>query len=193
MKIKSFYMIILIPLLVSTLMLVFPLHFVEAQGQTLYVDDDNISGPWDGSLVNPYQNISSGLENALAGDTVFVYDGLYLEHINVTKSVSLIGLNPATTILDGNGEMYLPIVNINASNLNLEVQLDHDSANPDSVQVGDGVATLEIPAAGEATTFDATSHAKLDLVEAPPAEIAVKSFPTTGAEGMYPQATISSP
>ena len=120
LKIKTFWTIILIPLLISTLILASPIHFVKAEAQTIYVDDDNISGPWDGSLVNPYQNITSGLENALAGDTVFVYDGVYPEHINVTKSVSLIGLNPATTVIDGSGERYLPIININASNVLLE-------------------------------------------------------------------------
>ena len=35
---------------------------------------------------------------------------------------------------------------IDAANLNLEVQLDHDSANPDSIRVGDGTETLAIEA-----------------------------------------------
>lgn len=35
-------------------------------------------------------------------------------------------------------------VAINASNLHLEVQLSHSGANPDSVQIGDGVDTAEV-------------------------------------------------
>lgn len=42
-------------------------------------------------------------------------------------------------------------VSINASNLNLEVQLSHSAAVPDSVRVGDGTDLLAISAAGEAS------------------------------------------
>lgn len=35
-------------------------------------------------------------------------------------------------------------VSINAANLNLDVQLDHDGADPDSVQIGDGIDLLNI-------------------------------------------------
>jgi hypothetical protein len=26
---------------------------------TIYVDDDNTAGPWDGTIANPYQNITN--------------------------------------------------------------------------------------------------------------------------------------
>jgi hypothetical protein len=55
-------------------------------------------------------------------------------------------------------------INITANDLN--VQLDHNSANPDSVQIGDGTETLSITASGEAETSDASTHTKLDTLNA---------------------------
>jgi hypothetical protein len=46
---------------------------------TLYVDDDNTAGPWDGSAANPFQYIQDGIDAAVSGvDTVLVKDGLYV-------------------------------------------------------------------------------------------------------------------
>jgi len=64
---------------------------VEAAGATVYVDDDNVSGPWDGTVSHPYQNITSGLEHASYGDTVDVFSGTYMENVVVNKSVTLRG------------------------------------------------------------------------------------------------------
>ncbi len=46
---------------------------------TIYVDDDNTAGPWDGSAANPFQYIQDGTDAAVSGvDTVLVRDGLYV-------------------------------------------------------------------------------------------------------------------
>jgi parallel beta-helix repeat protein len=60
-------------------------------GGTVYVDDDNVSGPWDGTVLHPYQNITSGLGYASDGDTVLVLGGMYNENVVVNKSVTLHG------------------------------------------------------------------------------------------------------
>jgi parallel beta-helix repeat protein len=70
---------------------------------TIYVDDDNVAGPWDGSLSNPYQNITSALENALDDDTIFVFNGTYSEDLVVEKRVSLHGESIEGTTIDGTG------------------------------------------------------------------------------------------
>jgi len=50
-----------------------------------------------------YSSIQEAINNASEGDTIFVSSGTYYENVVVNKSVSLIGENKATTIIDGNG------------------------------------------------------------------------------------------
>ena len=68
---------------------------VQAQttvGNTLYVGG---SGPGN------YTSIQDAINDANDGDTVFVYNGLYFEHIVIFKTIDLIGENRNTTIIDG--------------------------------------------------------------------------------------------
>ena len=64
-------------------------------GNILYVGG---TGP------NNYTKIQDAIDNASDGDTIFVYDGSspYYENIDIDKSISLIGENEDTTIIDGN-------------------------------------------------------------------------------------------
>lgn len=71
--------------------------------KTIYVDDDNTEGPWDGTIDHPYQHIQDGVDNANWDDKVFVFNGTYLENVIVDKKMSLIGENKTTTIIDGGG------------------------------------------------------------------------------------------
>jgi len=84
--------------------------------KTIYVDDGNVAGPWNGTKEHPYQNITSGLEHASDNDIVFVQNGTYYEHVVVNKTVSLIGGNREATIIDGS-EIITPIVHITADNV----------------------------------------------------------------------------
>jgi len=84
---------------------------------TVYVDDDNVAGPWNGTKEHPYQNITSGLEHASDNDIVFVQNGTYYEHVVVNKSISLFGQDRSTTILDGNETGI--VVNITENNVNV--------------------------------------------------------------------------
>lgn len=91
-------------LLTSMSALAFNIKSVKAAPEMIYVDDDNTTGPWNGTKMNPYQNITNALEHASDNDTIHVYSGTYREHILVNKSVSIIGENKTTTILDGGGQ-----------------------------------------------------------------------------------------
>jgi parallel beta-helix repeat protein len=64
-------------------------------GNTFYVGGN---GP------NNYTTIQSAIDNAVDGDTVFVYDDSspYKENVVVDKVIRLIGENKNTTIIDGN-------------------------------------------------------------------------------------------
>jgi parallel beta-helix repeat protein len=50
-----------------------------------------------------YPTIQEGINNAHNGDTVLVKAGTYLENVIINKTVSLIGENKETTIIDGKG------------------------------------------------------------------------------------------
>ena len=64
----------------------------ETFGKTITVDDD---GGAD------YTRIQDAIDNASDGDTVFVYNGIYYENLNVNKILNLIGEDKDSTIIDG--------------------------------------------------------------------------------------------
>ena len=69
----------------------------------LYVDDDNIDGPWDGTLEYPYKYIEDAVENANYGDTIRVYAGVYdnpESNVYITKTLSVIGNGSAETFIE---------------------------------------------------------------------------------------------
>ena len=110
--------IMLTLLLTGMLTLTFNIQPVKAQSKTIYVDDDNTAGPWDGTPEHPFKNITSALAYASTGDTIYVEAGKYYEHVVVRKSlVSLIGENRDTTIVDGNETGT--VIQIAASHVNV--------------------------------------------------------------------------
>ena len=64
----------------------------KSTGETLYVGG---SGP------NNYSTIQKAINAAQNGDTIFVYSDTYNEHILINKTVTLIGEDKDTTIIDG--------------------------------------------------------------------------------------------
>src|SRR5512137_1490447 len=72
-----------------------PNHSVS---QTIYVDDNNIDGPWDGTLDHPYLSIQDGVNASHNGDTVFVFNGYYHE-TTVNRTVNLLGESKEQTII----------------------------------------------------------------------------------------------
>jgi len=59
----------------------------------IYVDDDNTAGPWEGTQTHPYRYIQDGVDNANAGDTIYVFNGTYNENVYINKAVDLVGEN----------------------------------------------------------------------------------------------------
>ena len=64
---------------------------ISIPGQALYVDASNI-GPENGSYAYPYSVIQSGIDDASAGDVVFVLPGGYADNVQLKNGVSTIGM-----------------------------------------------------------------------------------------------------
>jgi parallel beta-helix repeat protein len=67
----------------------------------IYVDDNNVGGPWDGTPDHPYRRIQDAINITRVGDTVFVYTGTYRENLEVFTSITLCGQEKNSTIIDG--------------------------------------------------------------------------------------------
>jgi len=78
--------------------LAFKIQPVKAEPKTWTVDDD---GPAD------FHTIQEAINAASPGDTIFVYNGTYCENVVVNKTLMLIGENPRTTVIDGEGITYV--------------------------------------------------------------------------------------
>ena len=89
---------------------------VLSSGSTIYVDDDNINGPWLGTIDHPYKTINEGFFNSTEGDTIFVLNGTYSENIVIDKRISLIG--EGQTIIDGGYNSY--VLHLNQDNVVLK-------------------------------------------------------------------------
>jgi nitrous oxidase accessory protein len=75
-------------ILCSFLVSVPVVEMVKAKVDTIVVPDD-------------YVSIQGAIDNASEGDTIYVKEGTYHENLVVNKSLSLIGENVDTTIIDG--------------------------------------------------------------------------------------------
>jgi parallel beta-helix repeat protein len=109
MEKKTASAIMLTLLLISMLTLAFNIQLVKAEPRTWIVDDD---GPAD------FRTIREAINAANPGDTIFVYNGTYYESVVVNKTVSLIGENRNTTIIDGNKAAR--VVSVTANDVILE-------------------------------------------------------------------------
>ena len=59
------------------------------------------------TVPNDYPTIQEAINAASDGDTIFVRNGTYYEHVLVNKSVFVVGENRETTIIDGGGAGYV--------------------------------------------------------------------------------------
>jgi len=81
---------------------------MDSQGDTIYVDD---SGGAD------YIRIQNAVDNASSGDTIFVYSGVYMEHVTIDKPLTLIGEDNNSTVVDGGEDG--DVVSITADNVTI--------------------------------------------------------------------------
>ena len=109
----------------------------ENENNTVYVDCKNMNGPWDGSLEYPYQFIQDGVDAAVLGDTVFVFNGSYYEEIIINKSsIDLIGESKYSTIVYGNNNY--PIFSILGSHVSIQnFTIQNTNGEGIGIKIGD--------------------------------------------------------
>ena len=82
---------------------------VKASSTTWIVDKDGTAD---------FKTIQEAINNATSGDTIFVHSGTYNEHVIVNETVSLVGEDRDSTIIDGNETGS--VVKITANNVSIE-------------------------------------------------------------------------
>ena len=96
--------VLLTLLLVGMLPLALNTQPVKAEPTTIIVPDD-------------YEKIQWAIGNATIGETIYVRSGTYYENVIVDKSVTLVGEDKSTTIIDANG--MGTVVYITADDVNI--------------------------------------------------------------------------
>ncbi len=116
---KAKFLVFVLGLLLSMTVVVVFSAPTGAEPKIIYVDAKNI-GPEDGTKEYPYNTIKEGIDEATSGDTIYVYNGTYLEwDIVLDKhNLSLIGENRGNTIIDGGG-LYYWILIVTAQNVTI--------------------------------------------------------------------------
>jgi parallel beta-helix repeat protein len=104
-------------LLFSSLMIIFPNSSVKASESIVYVDDDNIEGPWYGTQEHPFLKIQDGVNAASTDGVVYVLNGAYYENIVIAKTIEIKGSSKGNVILDGSGSGN--VVQVTADNVTI--------------------------------------------------------------------------
>lgn len=101
---KTVFTSFMISFLLLTLPLIRYKTSAEASPDIIYVRQD-------------YPTIQEAINHANPGDTIFVYKGTYYEHVIINKSVSLVGEDRDSTIINGEGTDS--VVHVAANNVNI--------------------------------------------------------------------------
>jgi parallel beta-helix repeat protein len=126
---KPIFISLIISCLLLAILLTGQKTSVKANPKIIYVPID-------------YPTIQDAINQATSGDTIFVHNGTYYEHVIIDKSVSLIGEKRNTTIIDGEDTgsvIHIVANNVFLSNFTIQnggkglsgngIFIDHSSGN----------------------------------------------------------------
>jgi parallel beta-helix repeat protein len=84
------------------------LSLPTSRGQLLYVGGNGLGN---------FSTIQDAIDYAYDGDTIFVYNGTYSEHITIDKQINLTGEDPEITIIDSGYEYDTDIVYVTGNHV----------------------------------------------------------------------------
>jgi len=123
---------------------------VEASSQVIRVPKD-------------FPTIGQAIGNASSGATILVASGTYHEYLNITKSLSIVGENRTTTIIDGGDAAY--VVSIEGYNVTIEsmtitksVSVPNDGGIRVSRSTGTIISDTEITSTNTGLTLALSSN-----------------------------------
>ncbi|MFE3845705.1 LamG-like jellyroll fold domain-containing protein, partial [Thermoplasmatota archaeon] len=102
---------------------------------TVFVDDDADPSWYDDTHV---VTIQEGIYNASAGDTVYVFSGMYSENILINKSLNLIGESEDTTFIIGNGNSSAVDITADYVNVSGFIIINDGRADGIGISITDG-------------------------------------------------------
>lgn len=84
-----------------------------------------------------YSSIQNAIDAAAAGDSIFVYNGIYYENLVISKTISIIGQDKNNTIIDGSGlgkvmhitDDWVNITNLHITNGSFGLYIESSSNN----------------------------------------------------------------
>jgi len=104
LRLKRFSVVTFFAILVNALIVTCNSHSIMTTSSIITVPDD-------------YPTIQAAVDVANPGDAVYVRTGTYFEWVSVTKSLSLIGENPNTTIIESPAHTYGTGITLSANNI----------------------------------------------------------------------------
>ena len=104
---KAFLIIVLTLQLFLSFVAAFHIQSVNA-AKTWYVNDD---GGGD------YAKIQDAINAAALGDIIYVYNGTYIEHLTVNKTLTITGEDKQGTVIDGS--LTGTVIEIEANNVRI--------------------------------------------------------------------------
>ena len=97
--------------------------YIHKNNITIYVDDNNIVGPWYGTVEYPFKTIKDALNISSSETTIYVFNGKYNEILYINRSINLVGENKNNTIIDGMGKesiIYISADNVTISGFTIQ-------------------------------------------------------------------------
>jgi parallel beta-helix repeat protein len=92
----------------------------ETTGNHIYVKNTYLYNTGNGSANRPYRSIQKAIDLAQDGDTIYIFEGVYNESLQINKQLSIVGLDRKNTTISKNIDGYRYMIEITSDYVTLE-------------------------------------------------------------------------